>query len=95
MDSNLIVNSYIVFLLNNEDVSTLFGNQNMSYVLIKMHLLNYINSNLDYLAINKIGGESWTLVVSFKNTNCSRRIKLRQRGCLSRNLVRFITTLLC
>ena len=36
-----------VFLMNCLDVSNLFVKQNMSYLLIKMHLRN-INTNLDY-----------------------------------------------
>ena len=36
-----------VLLMNSLDVSTLFVNQNMSYLQIKMRLLN-INTNLDY-----------------------------------------------
>ena len=52
-----------IFLLNSLDVSSLIVNQIMTYLQIKMHLLN-INNSLDYLTIYKIGGRSWTLVIN-------------------------------
>ena len=85
-----------VLLMNSLDVSTLFVNQNMSYLWIKMRLQN-INTYLDFHEVSdelQNRRRKLDALYVIKKHNYSRQMKwreilvsLRQRGCRARKFV--------